>query len=320
MKKITFLFFLYSISGFSQADSLVNPIDLPLSLNIISQEVPNLTGKLSLKFELRAFDKIILNHIIKVEINSNSLLSCSQIQPASVFCTQANKGQTIKKEISIFYGRNKIPFYYQKIKLLLVDAVTKRTVTTENAYLYFTPYNTVEIWNSDDFESQKRVWNTPDANPPQRMFIQKNKIPVSNLTNAELADENVPKSYISPEGLAYSIPIKEVIETDAEDSSSVSANGKGTLLRASNFRTWSGTIKGNIRALVGGINLPITGIEVVIMDKAPLQFPCLGIDDKLVTTYADNNGNFSVDVSFRNNDTREEYLPARGKEMHLNYT
>jgi hypothetical protein len=125
------------------------------------------------------------------------------------------------------------------------------------------------------------------------------------------------------DGLAYSVPVYEVIESDTiedfeEEILPNNNNNKGTgygksfnrkpyKTAGSNFRTWSGTISGNVRAMVendlatcnganlGQIDIPVYDIRVTVMDKDPIGFGCfLGVDDNLGSDYTDQNGNFSV--------------------------
>ncbi len=51
--------------------------------------------------------------------------------------------------------------------------------------VYFTPWNTIEIWNESDFEDLQRVWFSQANNHDERIFIHKDSLPVSDLTDAE---------------------------------------------------------------------------------------------------------------------------------------
>lgn len=54
---------------------------------------------------------------------------------------------------------NNTPF---SVKEVMVDISYIQNNTTENSsisfYVFFTPYNTIEIWNEEDFENLDRVW------------------------------------------------------------------------------------------------------------------------------------------------------------------
>ena len=74
--------------------------------------------------------------------------------------------------------------------------------------VYFTPYNSVEVWNERDFGTVKRNWKAP-TDTPQRTFIHEDSIPVSTLPDTFHADtpwkENIRDTTM--QGLAYSVPM-----------------------------------------------------------------------------------------------------------------
>lgn len=59
---------------------------------------------------------------------------------------------------------------------------------------YYTPYNTIEIWDLAEYNSLPRRWLNPSDNPnAQRKPIQQSSIPLSDITDWSLyepSDEN----------------------------------------------------------------------------------------------------------------------------------
>jgi hypothetical protein len=214
------------------------------------------------------------------------------------------KGANIPLTLPIIY--RKIPFYYQKAKVLLVSK-NNHVASSANIYLYFTPYQTVEVWNEEDFDKLPRIWASPDKNnQPIPTRIKKSDIPLSDLSLAELGNDSIPKSYISVPGLAYILVVKKredpdriKLPEDFEDNtnSKTNANDIQLLRRARNWRTWTGTVRGRLVADVNGIKIPITGIEVSLMQQDKASPPCFGIDDELATTMTDNDGYYTFNIS-----------------------
>ena len=89
-------------------------------------------------------------------------------------------------------------------------------------YVWFTPWNTVEVWNATDYSSIKRQWLTPlkGADDPPRIDIDPAFLPVSNVPDQPLDDEEW--WYYEPnlhfvDGLAYAIPVMRDNASEVEN-------------------------------------------------------------------------------------------------------
>ena len=78
------------------------------------------------------------------------------------------------------YNLDSLPFFPERMDIIF--PLNEQKKTTIGCNIYFTPYNTVEIWNLIDFYYQPRRWliksNHPNA---QRIDLSKQEIPPSNI-------------------------------------------------------------------------------------------------------------------------------------------
>ena len=84
-----------------------------------------------------------------------------------------------------FPDTNNLPFYpqYVEMKLLTNGKDSSFQTIIMAGKVYFTPYNSVEIWNLTDFYDLKRNWLAEDSIAPPRIYIHRDSIPQSNLGN-----------------------------------------------------------------------------------------------------------------------------------------
>ena len=257
------------------------------SLRPVSKELPKVDGNLRFSLVIKSGRATKLNELLSLEPSAG--LVGATAGPVGEVGGSIEAGDSLTREVYIQYDAEKLPYNFQTVEVRLTNAQTQQTSGLTTLYVYFTPYGTVELWSQDDFDNQKRIWNESDnpKEPAKRKYVRREDIPVSDLTDEEWADDELQKSYISVEGLGYIIPTRHVEEVDEDD-------GTGP---ESNFRTWRGTISGNVRTLLrSGTQLPITGIRVTVMDQDYFGVGCTGWDDELAVTHTDNDGNFSVYV------------------------
>jgi hypothetical protein len=74
--------------------------------------------------------------------------------------------------------------------------------------IYFTPYNTTEVIGEDALTDLKRVWYAKDEISPERITMDKNSIPISDIPFNFIPNHEWQTDYrtIQVPGLAYSIP------------------------------------------------------------------------------------------------------------------
>ncbi|MDP2174851.1 MAG: hypothetical protein Q8K70_02965, partial [Bacteroidota bacterium] len=116
-------------------------------------------------------------------------------------------GDTMMFHFSLSYDIDSVPYYPADLDFYVKDSINNETVNNDfsiSSKIYFTPWNTIEVWNFDDFHGQNRVWLANEGNPT-RVFIHKDSLPVSDITDT-IPDDAFLKQI---DGLAYAIPFIE---------------------------------------------------------------------------------------------------------------
>lgn len=147
--------------------------------------------------------------------------------------------------------------------------------------IYFTPYNSIEIWNLEDFYDLKRHWLQEESIAPQRIYIPKENIPQSNLGDDPSIYERDSASWehwwiddfreIEVEGLAYTVLMKpipydsleyyyDIYDDEEEDGTPKAA------------KTFKGTVTGRITASIENdlgntVAIGLSGLRVMLRDK-----------------------------------------------------
>ncbi|RFP64710.1 hypothetical protein D0N36_12465 [Hymenobacter lapidiphilus] len=218
----------------------------------------------------------------------------------AVFNQYVEPGDTLRSTITVEYDVNRIPFALEKLLVRLVNPAGD-LVASAPAFVFFTPYQTVEVWNRTDLDNLNRVWDVPNTGvAPTRRYVSERDIPLSDLTDDELADPDVPKKLKSIVGLAYSIPMKDVGqdseegEAELEDLEGISQ--RGMLVR----HTWSAAVSGRVlteqwngrsSTVRAAFPLAVSGIRVELWDKDGL------LDDFLASATTDDDGRFTINFS-----------------------
>ncbi len=247
------------------------------------------SGTVTATFNVQVITKTAGNLSGKIALTPSAGLSLLNHTPEKNYAVIDRKGvaarDTVQVALTVSYNAAAKPFGLENLTLRYLDGAGTQLAAAP-AFLYFTPYNTLEVWSRDGLDSLKRVWDTP-TNTPTRQAATKASVPVSDLTYAEVADPTVPKKYRSVPGLAYSVPVRDPNNGDdvGEEEGEI-IDGTYQYRR----RTWAGTISGRIATdQMGGIGglLPVTGIRVELWDKDGL------FDDFLAAGHTDDAGRFS---------------------------
>lgn len=184
MKHIYFttLLLLLTIIGFAQErdHNLIRA-------RIISKEEMTITGSFSFTLEVLAYDTCTLDSIRIVNdgtflnISFNGSLSKSQnISQPSFSLKYLLPGQTSTCIINITHATNNLLYYPEDMGFLIcLHEQNYNTKSYAGGKVYFTPYNSVEIWDKKDFSKLPRVWASKKNPAPARVFIHRDSIPVS---------------------------------------------------------------------------------------------------------------------------------------------
>ncbi|CAN5877500.1 hypothetical protein BH11BAC7_BH11BAC7_15210 [soil metagenome] len=173
----------------------------------VSSETGNISGSLS--FQL----KYLINEPVTFGSQPSFILpdrswSISTTNSSSRFGNISYlPGDTFSVWVNFNYNAASLPFYAQTIQIIQQDASARSS--RAEVKIYFTPYNTVEIWSVPDFCNLKRTWMAPSGIAMQRQYVHPDSIPQSNIpqgyTITQPWQENTREAYVP--GLAYTIPM-----------------------------------------------------------------------------------------------------------------
>jgi hypothetical protein len=222
------------------------------------------------------------------------------------------KGDSINVIVTVQYPVESIPFYSQTIQILnYADSAAESFEIYTIAKVFFTPYNTIEIWNMEDFSNLPRRWYTEDNAPfRQRLPISKNSIPVSNI-NIEVPvawydasrnweDDNLDdfrEVYIP--GLAYSVLMKPIPDDsiayyhsfgDGVDSAYTTDDMRE---RGCLGKWFSGTVSGKIEASITNDigqekTISLAGIKIRLKENDFYGW------EEFESTYTNEDGEFII--------------------------
>ncbi|MCZ2128729.1 MAG: T9SS type A sorting domain-containing protein [Bacteroidia bacterium] len=304
MKHLFFLFSLLMLTTLNVvADSTQNyePMRRNALFSMVqSNEIASDTVTQKFSVDYKVYFTDTTNQTVRVKL-AFPLFSTAEPRPAesgafftfpgnsNIISGSYNPGDSISNFLSIGFNKNNLPFYYQVVQVQIWDNAGEHKLSSENFMVYFTPWNTIEIWNEMDFESLQRVWFSQSNNHDTRVYINKDSLPTTDLTLEEFANDSIPKSYYTPKGLGYMIPVHYIEDEDFERR----ADGCGTFKKR-----WKGQVTGRIMARVnsdfgGSTDINISGIKVVLMQR---DGSWIRTDKSLGVGFTDLNGEFLINV------------------------
>ena len=273
----------------------------PYDLQFKSYESKTVGGFLKLTLNLKAKKDFDFSDFKGME-SENNFFKAS--------CTGIPKGKLRKDDIyctyiTISYNISKLPYYPVKVtaKFLHTEESGEKVDYWRSCYVYFTPYNTVEIWDEKDFYNIKREWLKGSLTTNDRKYVPRKSIPKSNIPANYVPKEDEEYDMTFIEGLAYAVPMlyPDFPGYNTSDSSGRRATREGCGAGRKRFK---GQI-GNTRIFTwhipdGGaapVQIWLKGARVEIWRDNAI------FDDHIGTTYTDDNGFFNyVFTSCGSND------------------
>lgn len=269
---------------------------------IFSYEDTTLTGQTS--FQVWYYFKDTVSFSGEPELSSedtNLLLSHNGIPDPNYFLP----GDSILVSYNLTYDTALLPFYPQGIEIKQPVFFNGATPDSAEHYIicegkiFFTPYNTVEIWSDHDFYELPRSWKTPDSPAPQRIFIPQNQIPVSNIPDTFRVDPawQDELQIISLPGLAYDVEMMPLHPDTLAHYSQTIGDGEDSITHNKQLPTFTGTISGRLVAFINNdlrdppITLPLSGIMVKLKDRD------LGYNEEFGKMITDENGEFTINYA-----------------------
>lgn len=172
--------------------------------------------------------------------------------------------------LSLSYDTSNLPFFLKEIRMyMLIDSV----ISMSPVYIYFAPWDTVEIWNDENNPIENRNWLADNnLDTPQRVYIDPDTLP-------GLPDTTLPICWKQYEGLAYEIPVN----CDSADTVGQGKIGK----------TFRGTVSGRLifqytNELGNAIDLEIANARVEVYKGWR----------RIAVGQTDNDGFFELDYDY----------------------
>lgn len=134
-------------------------------------------------------------------------LQANQIYPEKI---EMQVGDSLVFDYVMQYDTVTLPYYSVSLQVnTIFETPDDAYPVTHTLYLYFTPYNSVEVFDQTDYFAQRRVWLVGnEVAAPSRIFIPKDSIPISDIPSGFEPDvSDIVYDYINIEGLAYAIPM-----------------------------------------------------------------------------------------------------------------
>jgi len=145
---------------------------------LISKEISSINGTANFEGYFRCGDSMqFINQTVFSLPSGWSITQNNSLDTTSVFV----EGDSIGNDYTISYPTTSLPYFAQEIKIVQYykDYQTGDTSTsTIHFWVFFTPWNTVEIWDHYDYYTIGRVWKSPtDSVDTTRIFIAKSSLP-----------------------------------------------------------------------------------------------------------------------------------------------
>jgi hypothetical protein len=212
-------------------------------------------------------------------------------------------GDSIPFVFSISYPTSGLPYYPKDVKIFMqVKSKLNDTLNVRfHGRIFFTPWNSVEIWAEEDFYSIGRVWKEEILHGSlARVSIDRDSVPVSDIGPNDTITEDwqYEARLVTYPGLPFYVKMKPVhpdtMKYYAENFGD-SASSLSNRLNKADFR-YIGNISGTIStAFTNDLNntnpLFLKGVLIKLIDR---DGPNGNVIDELDETHTDENGNFTL--------------------------
>ncbi|MBI4600839.1 MAG: hypothetical protein HY721_02655, partial [Planctomycetes bacterium] len=178
-----------------------------LRITVRSHEEQVIDGSFGVDFAVTSFagGPFGLVPVVRFERGEECLLA-ARLTSGGDPPEELGPGESHTGRFEVAYAADRRPFSYRRLWLGLRAPGIPRPVVSEPVYVYFTPYETVEVWSAEDFDGLQRIWSSPGDRTGRRRVLSREAIPASDLTESELAVPGARVELASLPGLGYSVP------------------------------------------------------------------------------------------------------------------
>lgn len=251
---------------------------VPATVKIVSMEHPYATTKFNITLRVQVHQPLTLEKLSATRVPSGWNVQ----MPA---CGKGTLTVGDSVDVTMAVSKNSyVPFFPQRLSFE-VKALTAQTdtapvstyTTIAKANVYFTPYNTIEVWDETDFHNLKRTWLTPAiGTDTTRRNIDKADLPVSapepNWGSIGQDDRDI----VFVPGLAYAIrqpAVDPVIKMNFHQDTSPEPDGENERNDATALftRTFTGIIRGRLISTYLNdwgdvVQIPLAGVLVKLKE------------------------------------------------------
>ena len=201
-KLIWLILVLLTVSGVSRSQSIIYEDAPGINISFNSREDTVISGYFDLQLIISG--EVVFTKNYAEEITIDTGIFKIQAIPGS---QQIVNDSQVSIQYRFSYNTTSLPIYLTEVKIFcLTDDENGATGT--NCYIYFTPYGTIEILNEHDFANLNRFWFGNDGKFNQRIQIEKDSIPVSNINLNDSTFNPDSVYFVFKAGLGYAIPMK----------------------------------------------------------------------------------------------------------------
>jgi hypothetical protein len=283
--------------------------DKPLYVTFKSIELPNTTtGSIDVSITVHALANLTLDSIVASRLLPNFSYTISQAWNATTLLSADSATATVH----ITYNSNALPYYPQQLEFTAYCHTASQgyTSATVPIVVYFTPYNTTELWNMDDYWQLSREWEQPNPNmpDPQRISVPKTNIPlatrISILDSTKTQYEKDNEYTVSVVGVPYNVvmkaltPAQKLAVNEADSLAYIASNSTNKSSCVSSKKHYQGTIQGRVTFWKIPDNTiidkfpPLSGVRILLTWRNVTDHKIL--DDAVI----DANGMYSLDYDF----------------------
>ena len=270
---------------------------------INSSEVTSISGAAACSFTIYAYDtcQILPDYKINLPPNWYSQKSSQSLPilmlPGDSFCFQA---------IIHYPLESTLPIYPQNISVECSYISNSNEDTSKIEFsgkVFFTSYNSIEIWSISDFVNLPRIWASDLIPNSPRIFVSESSIPQSNVQVINWQNINTPAENdnadnfreVNIPGLPYYIPMTPVPLDSISYFIHLGDGADSLYLDAEKNlfgKIFSGTISGVFKTNTG---IPLRGIKVLLQER-DVYFN-ISVYQTFASGYTDENGQFTLSYS-----------------------
>jgi hypothetical protein len=306
MKAKTILFFALLLNCYviqAQISKSDAPLNYALWGYVLSEEHDSLSNDFEMTSRFYFCDSLTIDSLV-----FNLPQNWSIQTPTSFIGNNYGAGDSIDLNMTITNpDTSNLPFYPIKLEYSVfyhLDSVMTASYSIP-ARVYYTPYNSIEIWNLQEFESLPRRWLNPqNVHDTVRIFVHKDSIPQTDITDFSHYVKDSSNwndwwldEYMEAEipGLAYTVLMKPMPLDTIQKYPEGFGDGDTSKIKqkATNYK---GTVAGKLTSIIensqGNKTIPIAGIRIRLLEKD--TYFGLTVYQYFGETFTKEDGSFSI--------------------------